>query len=165
LPAKPLWLLHIPEIIEQVEAYEVPVLDRASFERVFGLRRRQAIELMHRFGGYQAGRTFLIDRALLLQRLRRMTEGDDFVHESRRRERLEHAIAKFSRERKATSVKIPVDESVFSSRISDLPAGVVLSAGSLHVEFSCAEDLLAKMFTLAQAISNDFVEFQSRANG
>jgi allophanate hydrolase subunit 1 len=42
-----------------LEACALPVLDRASFEQEFGLRRRRAIELMHGFGGYQAGRTFL----------------------------------------------------------------------------------------------------------
>src|SRR5689334_12786005 len=57
MPAKPAWLLHLSEIIEQLEAFDVPVVDRGIVERVFGLRRRRAIELLHRFGGYQAGRT------------------------------------------------------------------------------------------------------------
>ena len=56
MPAKAPWLLLIPAIIEQLETYDVPVVDRAVIERVFGLRRRRAIELLHRFGGYQAGR-------------------------------------------------------------------------------------------------------------
>ena len=67
MPARPSWLLHIPEILEQLELFKVPVVDRAIIEMVFGLGRRQAIELLHRFGGYQAGRTFLIDRRLLIE--------------------------------------------------------------------------------------------------
>jgi len=62
MPAKALWLLQIPEIVSLLETFDVPVVDRAIIERLFGLRRRQAIELLHRFGGYQAGRTFLVDR-------------------------------------------------------------------------------------------------------
>jgi hypothetical protein len=49
MPAKPAWLLKIPEIIRMLEAFDVPVVDRAIIERLFGLRRRQAIELLHRF--------------------------------------------------------------------------------------------------------------------
>ena len=67
MPAKPAWLLHIPEIVTMLESFEVPVVDRASIERLFGLRRRRAIELLHHFGGYQAGRTFLIDRRSLIE--------------------------------------------------------------------------------------------------
>ena len=51
MPAKAMWLLQIPEILSQLETFDVPVVDRAIVERLFGLRRRRAIELMHRFGG------------------------------------------------------------------------------------------------------------------
>ena len=47
MPAKPLWLLHLPEIVEQLEVFDVPVIDRAIVERVFGLQRRRAIQLLH----------------------------------------------------------------------------------------------------------------------
>ena len=67
MPAKAQWLLQIPEIVSLLETFDVPVVDRGTIERLFGLRRRRAIELMHRFGGYQAGRTFLIDRHLLIE--------------------------------------------------------------------------------------------------
>jgi len=73
MPAKAPWLLHIPEIIAMLETFEVPVVDRAIIERLFGLRRRRAIELLHRFGGYQAGRTFLSDRRVLIEHLLRLT--------------------------------------------------------------------------------------------
>jgi hypothetical protein len=55
MPAKTLWLLHIQEIVSQLETFDAPVVDRAIIERLSGMRRRQAIELLHRFGGYQTG--------------------------------------------------------------------------------------------------------------
>lgn len=64
MPAKALWLLHVPGIVSQLETFDVPVVDRAIVEHLFGLQRRQAIELLHRFGGYRAGWTFLVDRRL-----------------------------------------------------------------------------------------------------
>lgn len=58
MPANPAWLLKIPQIIAMLESIDVPVVDRAMVERLFGLQRRQAIELLHRLGGYQAGEPF-----------------------------------------------------------------------------------------------------------
>jgi len=63
MPAKAQWLLRVPEIIVELNGLDVPVVDRALCERLFRLRRRRAIDLMGCFGGYQAGRTFLIERS------------------------------------------------------------------------------------------------------
>jgi hypothetical protein len=38
---------------------------------------------------------------------------------------------------------------------------VALDAGHLHIVFSDAEDLLGKLFELAQAASNDFDRFRT----
>jgi hypothetical protein len=163
MPAKPAWLLKIPEIIRMLEAFDVPVVDRAIIERLFGLRRRQAIELLHRFGGYQAGRTFLVDRHVLMANLRRLAEGEDFERESRRKERLDGAIDRLRRYQTAARVKIPVPSDVFDRKLADLSTGVALVPGQLHIAFSGAEDLLAKLFELAQAASNDYDRFCAAA--
>jgi hypothetical protein len=46
MPAKPEWLLRLPEIRAELEHLEVPVVDRSGVERIFGLKRRRAIELL-----------------------------------------------------------------------------------------------------------------------
>ncbi len=163
MPAKALWLLHIPEIVSQLDTFDVPVVDRSIIERLFGLRRRQAIELLHRFGGYQAGRTFLVDRRLLIDHLRRLADGEEFQWESRRKERLDQAVDQLRQHRTAARVKIPVQPDVFSRKLADLPAGIALEAGHLHVAFSGTEDLLSKLFELSQAASNDFDRFRAAA--
>ena len=112
----------------------MPVVDRAIIERLFGLRRRRAIELLHRFGGYQAGRTFLIDRRLLIEHLRRLAEGEEFQRESRRKERLDHAVDQLRRQQAAARVRIPVEPDVFSRKMADLSAGVALEPGHLHID-------------------------------
>src|SRR3954469_4719725 len=129
MPAKALWLLHIPEIIGMLEMFDVPVVDRAIIERLFGLRRRQAIELLHRFGGYQAGRTFLIDRRLLIEHLRRLADGEEFQRESRRYQLLDHTVDQLRRHQRAARVKIPVRPDGFSRKLTDLLPGVALEAG------------------------------------
>jgi hypothetical protein len=57
MPAKSSWLLRIPEILNLLSAMHNPVIDRASCEQLFGVRRRRAIELIRLFGGYTAGNT------------------------------------------------------------------------------------------------------------
>jgi len=163
MPAKAAWLLKIPEILTMLESFDVPVVDRATVESLFGLRRRRAIELLHRLGGYQAGRTFLVDRHLLMDNLRRLAEGEDFERESRRKERLDGAIDRLRRHQIAARVSIPVPPDVFHWKVADLSTGVALEPGHLHITFSGTEDLLAKLFELAQAASNDYNRFCAAA--
>ena len=48
-------------------------------------------------------------------------------------------------------------------KLADLAAGVALEPGHLHIEFVGAEDLLSKLYELAQAASNDFDRFRAAA--
>ena len=165
MPAKSTWLTHIPEIRSMLTEVTLPVIDRAVIQRVFGLGRRQAIELMHRFGGYQAGRTFLIERTRLIAELDKMAAGGEYQQEEVRHEKLTAAVAKFQRTRRAQEVRIDVSPEVFDTRMSMLPNAVHLEPGKLEVEFSSCEDLLTKLFTLAQAAVNDFDGFEKVSNG
>jgi len=161
MPAKALWLLQIPEIVSQLETFDVPVVDRSIIEHLFGLRRRRAIELLHRFGGYQAGRTFLIDRRLLIGHLRRLAEGEEFQAESRRKERLGDAVGQLRRYRIASRVKIPVQADMLGQGVTGLSDGVVLEPGHLHISFrGTEEDLLSKLYALSQAAAKDFDRFR-----
>src|SRR5947209_4267774 len=113
MPSKPVWLLVVPEILQQLEVFDVPVVDRGSIERLFGLRRRQAIELMHRFGGFQAAsKTFIIDRQQLIEKLRAIAGGEDFQAETERKGRLVESIEQLRRNRAARQVRIPVSPDV-----------------------------------------------------
>ncbi len=163
MPAKAAWLLMIPEIVRMLEAFDLPVVDRAIIERLFGLRRRQAIELLHRFGGFESGKTFLVDRHVLIENLQRLAAGEEFQREIRRKERLDGAIDRLRRYQTATRIIIPVPPDVYDRKLADLSAGVALEPGHLHVVFSGAEDLLAKLFELAQAASNDYTRFCAAA--
>src|ERR1039458_296408 len=87
MPAKAQWLLRVPEILAELAVLDVPVLDRAVCERLFRLRRRRTIDLIRSFGGYQAGRTFLVDRPKLVAQLEQIRDSPDFRMEWRRKER------------------------------------------------------------------------------
>ena len=160
MPPQPQWLLRVPEILEDLKALEIPVLDRASVERLFALKRWQAVQLLHRFGGYQVGRTFLVDRQKLIQQLAQIHAGEAFTYEQRRRERVIVELEKALKLRRAAAVKIPVRPDA-SYEIEGLPEAVRFQPGQLTVEFNGAEDLLSKLFELAQTAADDFERFKA----
>ena len=165
MPAKPEWLLRLPEIRAELEHLEVPVVDRSGIERIFGLRRRRAIELMHQFGGYQAGRTFLLDRARLLEALQSLESKEDYSAEKRRRERLGEVVEASREHLISTRVRIPVRAAAARASLDRLAPGVLLLPGILSIEFRHPIELLEKLYGLAQAISHDFDKFEGLVPG
>jgi len=165
MPAKPEWLLRLPEIRAELEHLEVPVVDRSGVERIFGLKRRRAIELMHEFGGYQTGRTFLLDRARLLEALQSLESREDYTAEKRRRERLRDVVEASREHLILTRVRIPVRAAAARPSLDRLAPGVLLLPGVLTIEFQHPVELLEKLFGLGQAISHDFERFEGLLPG
>jgi hypothetical protein len=159
MPAPSQWLLELPGIIRTLEVLETPVIDRSLVEKLFGLKRRQAIDLCHRFGGFQAGRTFLVDRLHLIGELERIHRDPDFEVETHRRERLSVTVNEARRLRAGAEVRLPVARDALDCRMRDLPDGIRLEAGCLTVCFNRPEELLAKLFELAKAAHNDYEAF------
>src|SRR5689334_4253628 len=88
MPVHASWYLRVPEIVAQLHSSAVPpFLDRPAIEHLFRLRRRQAIRLMGICGGYQVGKTYLVDRVCLLRFLEQVTRTgvvDEVVERKRR---------------------------------------------------------------------------------
>src|SRR5450759_1809750 len=165
MQAKPEGLLRLPDIRAELEHLDVPIVDRAGIERIFGLKRRRAIELMHEFGGYQAGRTFLVDRARLLEVLRSLELREDYSVEKRRRERLGDVVEASREHLMSMRVRIPVRAAAARPSLDRLAPGVLLLPGVLSIEFRHPIELLEKLYWLAQAISHDFEKFSGLLSG
>jgi hypothetical protein len=165
MSAKAEWLLRLLEIRAELEHLDVPVVDRAGIERLFGLRRRRAIELMHQFGGYQAGRTFLVDRARLLEALQSLESREDYSVEKRRRERLGDVVEASREHLIAMRVRIPVRAVAAKASLDRLAPGVLLLPGVLSIEFQRPIELLEKLYWLSQAIAHDFEKFEGLLPG
>src|SRR5579872_3079872 len=164
MPAQPTWFLHVPSILEQLRALSTPLLDRTAVEKLFGVRRRRAHALMGRFGGFQTGRTFLVDRLELIAALEALQRGDDFDREQRRKQRLSAELETLHRQLPGRRVSIDVAPEVRDHVIADLPSGIHLRPGELRVEFSGTEDLLRKLYELSQGILNDWGRFEALLN-
>jgi hypothetical protein len=159
MPARPQWFHQVAAAQEALRASAALVIDRAGIQKLFRVSPRTAVRLMNRFGGYQAGRTFLIGREELITALESLQAGEAFEHELRRRERVSENLETTRQDLKARQVKLPVyapDPRPGSS----LPSGIrVVRPGVLEVEFESAEDLLARLFELVQMAGRDFPGF------
>jgi hypothetical protein len=153
MPRKPDWYQQLPTALAMIRTFPAPVVDRAGLETLLHVSRRAAIRLMHRFGGYQAGRTFLIAREDLLQQLEAIRDGDTYQWESRRRERLDQALQK--------RIVIQVTPEVRDRKLANLPSGVKLERRKLEIRFESMEELLRQLFEFSQVISNDYDSFCS----
>ena len=143
----------------------MPVVDRAGIEHIFGLRRRRAIELMHQFGGYQTGRTFLVERMRLLEALQSLESKEDYAAEKRRRERLGDVVEASREHLISMRVRIPVRAAAARASLDRLAPGVLLLPGVLSIEFRNPIELLEKLYWLAQAIAHDFEKFEGLLPG
>src|ERR1017187_4996594 len=165
MPAKAQWLLRVPEILAELAVLDVRLVVRSVCERLFRLRRRRTIDLIPCFGGYQAGRKFLVDRPKLVAQLEQIRDRPDFKMEWRRKERLAERLDAIRRLQAGARVALAGEAETLRQRLPDLPPGVGLSPGELHIQFQSSEELLSKLFALAQAIANDYEAFEKRTSG
>jgi hypothetical protein len=145
-----------------VERAEIPFLDRSAIESLFGLRRRQALKIVHALGGYRSGNVLLAPRDSVLHFLAATLRGKQYRAERVRRERVLETIEDAKREIDARKVKLKVPSGTAAKRtVADLPEGIHLSPAELRVEFAGAQDLLQKLFDLSKAIAADIRRFEA----
>lgn len=163
MPRQPEWLQQVPSALDQLREFPAPVLDRAALERLLSVSRRDAIRLLHRFGGYQSGRAFLIGREDLVRQLEAVAASGQYGHEVSRRSRLGEELERTRKELAGRRVRVPAATDVRDRRFRDLPDGVDLRPGELCIQFHGAEDLAAKLYALAQVMATDWEGFQKAA--
>lgn len=161
MPDQPIWLQQVPAILDELRDFPAPVVDRFSVERLFGVSRRQAVRIMHRFGGYQVGRTFLITREELVARLEGVSNGPAADQVRNRKRRIWHELTEHRSRVKAMRVGIKGvgTASAPAAALAGLPEGVVLERARLEIQFAGPEDLLRKLYLLSQALAEDYDQF------
>ena len=156
MPAKPRWLLSIPDAISQLEQLDRTLLTRRDVERLFGVSKARAATLMQTFGAELVGNQRTLPRTKLLQQLRKHRGRAAFRGEEERRARL---VAELQQAR-LTGVRFKVPAETMSAQLANLPEGVSVARGRIEVRFDGAENALERLFALAQALGNDYVRFE-----
>lgn len=156
MPAKPAWYGRLDAAIEELQSVEVSFVSRATVERILGVGRRRAQQILLPCLLLRVGSSNLADRDLLIERLKCISESDgDF--EKRRRARVSSTIQKAAA-RPRCLVEAPV--SVLNTRIENLPEGVSLEPGRIIVTFVEPQEALQKLLALAMAAGNDLSGFE-----
>ena len=161
VPAKPRWLLAIPDAITQLEALDQDLLTRRDLERLFGVSKVRATQLMTAFGAGRTGHLLTLPRAALLRQLRRPRTRAAVRGEATRRDRVVTAI----RQARITGIRVAVPREAREARLAGLPDGVSVAPGRIEVRFSSAKDAVGRLFALAQALTNDYERFEALVEG
>ena len=154
MPAKPRWLLAVPDAIRQLETLDRDLLTRRDVERLFGVSRARAAQLMRTFGAARVGASRVLRRTALLRQYRQRAA---FRGEEERRTRLVAAL----RQARLTGIRVAVPREAREARLSGLPDGVTVEAGRIEVRFSGAQDAVGRLFALAQALTHDYEQFEA----
>jgi hypothetical protein len=147
MPAKPRWLLAIPDAIAQLGGLHRDLLTRRDLEQLFGISKPQAAILMRRFGAERTGNLRTLSREQLLRHLRALQQDATFTVEFERRQRL---VASLRRARIA-GLRVRVPASVMAMPLSGLPPGITIEPGRIEVQFTSARDAVQRLFALARA--------------
>lgn len=128
----------------------IPFFRRRDIEALFGLKKRQAVNLMHRIGAIRVSRELAVDKRDLVAWLEQMIKDPSVAMEQRRHDRVIERIVELKAETAARAVKIVLPD---SKSPGELPDGVLLEPGLLTIVFENDNQLLERLFLLARALA------------
>ena len=163
MPAQPSWHVRVPEILAALSVPESPpFLDRPAFERLFQVRRRQAIRLLVQCDGYQVGKTFLAGRESVISFLESVERSGGAEVARGRRIRVGTALNDAVNHLAASQLRVKPRAALSGS----LHAGIEFPApGKVQISFTDATELLTRIVELATFATNDFARFRKVFEG
>ncbi len=161
MPAKPRWLLAIPDAISQLEQLDRTLLTRRDIEQLFGVSTARAATLMQTFGAEMTGYQSILPRTKLLKQLRKHRSRAAFRVEEERRTRL---VAEL-RKARLTGIRVKVPVESLDGKLASLPEGVSVGRDRIEVRFNGAKEAVVRLFALAKALTNDYERFEALVGG
>jgi hypothetical protein len=151
LPDNPSYVHKLAAILTEARSPKpIPFFRRSDIEALFGLKKRQAVNLMHRIGAIRVSRELAVDKRDLIVWLEQMIENPSVANEQCRHERVIGRIVELKAETAARAVRITLPDAKPSP---DLPDGVSLQPGLLTVAFDTDQQLLERLFLLARVLA------------
>jgi hypothetical protein len=151
MPDLPSYLQQLPGILTSARrARPLPFFHRHDIEALFGLRRRQAVALMHKIGAIRAGNALAVEQRDLVRWVERVMQDPAVVREPERRARVVETLVELKAETAARAVKISLPD---APPAPGLPEGVAISAGVLTIRFDNTQQLLERLFGLARSLA------------
>ncbi len=153
MPDNPTYIHQLEGILAEARLPKpIPFFRRRDIEALFGLRKRQALNLMHRIGAIRVSRELAIEQRDLVRWLEQMMDDPSVAVEQRRHETVIERIVELKAETAARAVKIVLPDRAPSV---GLPDGVSLHPGLLTVSFDNEQQLLERLFLLARVLATN----------
>lgn len=151
MPHNPSYIHKLAGILAEAQAPKpIPFFRRRDIEALFGLKKRQAVNLMHHIGAIRVSRELAVDKRDLVAWLEQMLSDPSVAIEQRRQERVIDRIVELKAETAARAIKIVLPDPKPSG---ELPDGVSLQPGLLTVSFENDQQLLERLFLLARVLA------------
>ena len=151
MPDKPTYVHKLEAILTEARSPKpIPFFRRRDIEALFGLRKRQAVNLMHRIGAVRVSRELAVEQRDLVEWLEQLVSDPAVAIERQRHARVIGHIVELKAETAARAVKIVLPEIAPSV---ELPSGVSLEPGLLTVSFENEQQLLERLFLLARVFA------------
>jgi hypothetical protein len=159
MPRQAAWLTRLPQILNDLRHFPAPVIDRSVVEQLFCVSRRRAQQLLAGFGGYQSGKTYLVERTCLIEALESLAAREPYRAEHRRQVRLASHLDALRRDHTARAVVIP------TAAAAAIGERVEFRSGELVIRYQTPEECLETLWRLAQSIAGDYEGFVNRITG
>jgi hypothetical protein len=150
LPDNPTYIHQLEAILAEARSPKpIPFFRRRDIEALFGLKKRQAVNLMHRMGAVRVSRELAVEQRDLVRWLEQRISDPSVALEWQRHERVIGRVVELKAETAARAVKIvlPAGLSV------EIPAGVSFQPGLLTLAFASEQQLLERLFSLARVLA------------
>lgn len=151
VPDQPTYVHRLEAILAEARSPKpIPFFRRRDIEALFGLQKRQAVNLMHAIGALRVSRELALAQRDLVRWLERRIAQPPVALERRRHAAVIGRIVEIKAETAARAVRIVLPDGPPSP---DLPAGVALTPGRLTISFDHGQQLLEKLFLLARVLA------------
>src|SRR3954447_4229985 len=151
MPDHPSYIHKLAAILAEARTPKpIPFFRRRDLEALFGLKKRQAVHLMHRIGAIRVSRELAVEQRALVRWLEQKIAHPSVVAERQRHERVIDRIVELKAETAARAVKIVLPE---RTTMAEFPEGVSLQPGLLTVSFADEQQLLERLFLLARVLA------------
>jgi hypothetical protein len=151
VPDNPSYIHKLGAILEEARSPKpIPFFRRLDIEALFGLKKRQAVNLMHRIGAVRVSRELAVPQRDLVRWLEEMITNPAVRMERYRHDSVIERIVELKAETAARAVRITLPDRAPSV---DLPAGVSLQPGLLSISFDTEQQLMERLFLLARVLA------------
>ena len=159
VPLQPTWFRRIPALLETLQAEHAPQeLTRRDFEELFGVRRRRAILLLHRCNPLRRASGLVAARDSVVAYLAAQLDHEAAEQSAAQERQVAETLAEARRALTLPTIPLPPPKTLSPS---PLPGDIELTRTNLSLTFSSAQDLIEKLFTLAQAFANDYESLEN----